>query len=60
MANELNRNLRLGVFVLAGTIFLIIMLYFIGAKKSLFSDTFRVTADFYNVNGLMSGNNVRF
>lgn len=56
----MNRNLRLGVFVLAGTVFLIIMLYFIGAKKSLFSNTFRVSADFYNVNGLMSGNNVRF
>lgn len=60
MANELNRNLKLGIFVLAGTAFLIIMLYFIGAKKSLFSSTFKITADFYNVNGLMSGNNVRF
>lgn len=56
----MNRNLRLGIFVLAGTAFLIIMLYFIGAKKSLFSNTFRISAEFYNVNGLMSGNNVRF
>lgn len=60
MANEMNRNLRLGIFVLAGTAFLILMLYFIGAKKSMFSNTFRISAEFYNVNGLMSGNNVRF
>lgn len=60
MANEFNRNLRLGAFVLAGTAFLIAMLYLIGAKRSLFSDTFKISAEFYNVNGLMSGNNVRF
>ena len=60
MANETGRNLKLGAFVLAGTVFLIVVLYMIGAKRSLFSDTFRISAEFYNVNGLMAGNNVRF
>lgn len=60
MANETGRNLKLGAFVLAGTVFLIIVLYMIGAKRNLFSNTFTITADFYNVNGLMAGNNVRF
>lgn len=45
---------------MAGTAFLIAVLYLIGAKRSLFSDTFKISAEFYNVNGLMSGNNVRF
>jgi len=60
MANESGRNIKLGIFVLAGTAFLIAVLYLIGAKRSLFSDTFKISAEFYNVNGLMSGNNVRF
>ncbi len=60
MANPTSRNIRLGIFVLAGTVFLIVLLYMIGAKRSLFSDTFRISAQFYNVNGLMQGNNVRF
>lgn len=60
MANETGRNLKLGAFVLAGTLFLIVVLYMIGAKRNLFSNTFTISADFYNVNGLMAGNNVRF
>lgn len=60
MANETNRNIKLGLFVLAGTIFLIVILYMIGDKRSLFGDTFRISAEFRNVNGLMPGNNVRF
>jgi phospholipid/cholesterol/gamma-HCH transport system substrate-binding protein len=58
--NEGNKNIRLGLFVLAGTLFLILAFYFIGNKQNLFGDTFRITAQFYNVNGLMKGNNVRF
>lgn len=60
MASTLSRNIRLGVFVLAGTIFLIAILYMIGSKRSLFGSTFRISAQFYNVNGLTEGNNVRF
>src|SRR3989337_310265 len=60
MSKEFSRNIRLGIFVLAGTAFLIMLLYFIGSKQNLFGSTFRISAQFYSVNGLMPGNNVRF
>lgn len=60
MAQEAGRNIKLGIFVLTGTVFLIAILYMMGAKHSLFGSTFRVSAEFHNVNGLMAGNNVRF
>lgn len=60
MANESSRNIRLGVFVVSGTLLLIIALYIIGNKQNLFGSTFSIQAQFYNVNGLMKGNNVRF
>jgi phospholipid/cholesterol/gamma-HCH transport system substrate-binding protein len=60
MNKETTRNVRLGIFVLAGTIFLVASLYLIGNKRNLFSNTFSIHADFYDVNGLTPGNNVRF
>ena len=60
MGNDNNKNIKLGIFVLAGTVFLIVAMYFIGAKQSLFSSTIRVRAVFHTVDGLMPGNNVRF
>ncbi len=54
------KNIRLGVFVVTGTVFLVMGLYFIGSKRNLFGSTFRISAQFHNVNGLMAGNNVRF
>jgi phospholipid/cholesterol/gamma-HCH transport system substrate-binding protein len=60
MRTEVSRNLRLGAFVIAGIVFLIWVLYMIGAKRSLFGSTFKISAPFYNVNGLMVGHNVRY
>jgi phospholipid/cholesterol/gamma-HCH transport system substrate-binding protein len=60
MAKETSRNIRVGLFVLTGTCFLILALYLIGAKQNLFGSTFHLQAEFRNVNGLMPGNNVRF
>ncbi len=60
MAKDTVKNIRLGIFVLSGTIFLIAALYLIGNKQNLFGNTFRISAEFYNVSGLMSGNKVRF
>ncbi len=60
MAKETMKNVRLGIFVLVGTAFLITALYLIGNKKNLFGSTFKISAEFYNVSGLMEGNNVRF
>jgi phospholipid/cholesterol/gamma-HCH transport system substrate-binding protein len=59
MGKETTKNIRVGLFVLTGTAFLIIALYLIGNKKNLFGSTFHIYANFHDVNGLMPGNNVR-
>lgn len=59
MSNE-SKNIRLGAFVIISTALMITAFYFIGNKQNLFGSTFTITAKFYNVNGLMKGNNVRF
>jgi phospholipid/cholesterol/gamma-HCH transport system substrate-binding protein len=53
-------NIKLGLFVLTGALFLIFSLYMIGKNRNLFGSTFTIHASFRNVNGLMPGNNVRF
>ncbi len=53
-------NIKLGAFVLAGVLVLIIALYMIGSKRNVFGNTIEISAIFYNVNGLMPGNNVRY
>jgi phospholipid/cholesterol/gamma-HCH transport system substrate-binding protein len=53
-------NIRLGLFVLAGLLLLVFTLYMLGKEKNLFGSTFTLKAQFENVNGLKSGNNVRF
>lgn len=60
MFKDLSRNVKLGVFVFTGTLFFIVLLYFIGSKRNLFSSTLKISAKFYNADGLMSGNSVRF
>lgn len=60
MALESNGKIKLGAFVLTGTLLLIVALYLVGTKQNLFGSTFKLNAQFYNVNGLMKGNNVRF
>ncbi len=53
-------NVKLGIFVMAGVIFLLFSLYMIGRNRNMFSSTFTVSAYFRNINGLVPGNNVRF
>jgi phospholipid/cholesterol/gamma-HCH transport system substrate-binding protein len=53
-------NIQLGSFVIIGLVFLLVALYLIGKNRNLFNQTFEINATFYNVNGLMKGNNVRF
>jgi len=60
MKEQSINKVKLGFFVLTGTILLILGLYYIGSKKNLFHSTITVSANFNNVEGLMSGNNVRF
>lgn len=53
-------NVKLGLFVLAGLMFLVVTLYLIGKNRNLFGSTFTIKASMYTVNGLTPGNNVRF
>ncbi len=60
MKKDLPNNIRLGLFVTIGTAVLIMALYYIGSKRDLFSKTILISSQFYNVNGLIAGNNVRY
>ncbi|MBA2746330.1 MAG: MCE family protein [Flavisolibacter sp.] len=60
MAKKLANHFRLGIFVLAGLFFLVLLLYMIGKNENIFGSTFVLKARFENINGLMPGNNVRF
>lgn len=60
MAKRILNNVKLGFFVLAGLIFLVILLYMIGKNRNLFGDTYQLKARFENIQGLVVGNNVRF
>ncbi len=53
-------HIRLGVFVVIGTVLLVIAAYLIGNQQNLFGNTFQLNADFKNASGLQKGNNVRF
>jgi phospholipid/cholesterol/gamma-HCH transport system substrate-binding protein len=60
MENRLSRNIKLGIFIFSGTLFFLVFLYFVGSKRSFFYSTIRLKAQFYNAEGLMRGNSVRF
>lgn len=60
MKKETGNSIKLGVFVVAGVMLLITAIYFIGQKQHLFSNVFRISGIFNNVNGLQVGNNIRF
>jgi phospholipid/cholesterol/gamma-HCH transport system substrate-binding protein len=60
MKNRTIDNTKVGGLVLAGLVFLILMLYMIGKNRNLLGSTFTITAVVHNVNGLVPGNNVRF
>lgn len=60
MANTTSEKIRLGIFVVIGTIFLVVAAYLIGNNQSMFNKSFTISTVFNNVNGLQLGNNVRF
>lgn len=60
MAKKIVSNVKLGVFVLAGMLFLVILLYMIGKNRNLFGSNYMLKARFENIQGLVAGNNVRF
>ncbi|GAB2955249.1 hypothetical protein GCM10027048_21200 [Hymenobacter coalescens] len=54
-----SNHVRLGLFVLLGLSCLIAVLFLLGRQQNLFSRSLEVQADFRNVSGLLTGNNVR-
>lgn len=60
MAKSTSQKIKVGLFVIVGTILLIGALYSIGKRQHIFSKTVQINAIFGNVNGLQIGNNVRY
>ncbi|MGS2764999.1 MlaD family protein [Sinomicrobium sp. M5D2P9] len=60
MTKTASEKVRLGVFVIAGSLFLLAAAYLIGNNQNLFRKSFTINTVFTNVNGLQKGNNVRF
>lgn len=54
------KNIRLGIFVVAGIFFLILMLYMIGKNENLFGAKITLKTHFQNAQGLLPGNNIRY
>lgn len=53
-------KIRLGIFIVLGTVLLIIALYYIGSRQNLLGANQKIYANFNNINGLQMGNNVRY
>ncbi len=60
MEKTTSEKIRLGIFVILGTILLVLAAYLIGNQQNLFGNTYTINAVFKNVNGLQKGNNVRY
>ncbi|GAA4884274.1 MlaD family protein [Flaviramulus aquimarinus] len=60
MKNTNSQKLRLGSFVIIGTILFVAGVYLIGQRQDMFKKTFTISSFFQNVNGLQKGNNVRY
>jgi len=60
MEKSLVQKLRLGIFVISGLSLFILAIWLIGSKQNLFGNSSDVYAVFNNVNGLKTGNNIRF
>ncbi|MDX2071229.1 MAG: MlaD family protein [Haliscomenobacter sp.] len=60
MKTQATDSVKLGMFVLTGIVVLILTLYMIGKNRGMFTDSFELKTHFRAVNGLISGNNVRY
>jgi phospholipid/cholesterol/gamma-HCH transport system substrate-binding protein len=60
MAQSKVTFVKLGIFVITGSVLLLIAAYLIGNQQNMFSKTFTLTTVFENVGGLQIGNNVRY
>jgi phospholipid/cholesterol/gamma-HCH transport system substrate-binding protein len=53
------QKIRLGLFIIIGSLFFLAAIYFVGNKQNLFGNTSNLKAVFGNVSGLQVGTNVR-
>ena len=53
-------KVRLGLFIVGGLGLFVVAIFLIGRQKNLFDPVFKITTNFYNVSGLLVGNNIRF
>lgn len=53
-------NIKLGIFVVGGIFFLILMLYMIGKNENLFGAKITLKTRFQSAQGLLPGNNIRY
>ncbi|MBZ9631431.1 MlaD family protein [Salegentibacter sp. LM13S] len=60
MKSNSSQNIKLGILIVSGLIIFTLGVFFIGNKQNLFGDSILVSSVFKNVNGLQSGNNVRY
>jgi len=60
MKKQSTQNIRLGIFVTVAIALFIAGIYYIGNQQNLFGTTYKISSSFSNVNGLQTGNNVRF
>src|ERR1700761_6357472 len=60
MPSPISSNLKLGLLVLAGLLLLVSTLYIIGKNENYFGSHFDLRARFYNADGLVVGDNIRF
>lgn len=60
MKKSTTNHIKLGMFVVSGILFLIVMLYMIGRNQNLFGAKISLKAHFQNAQGLVPGNNVRY
>ncbi len=60
MKTQATDSVKLGMFVLSGIVVLILTLYMIGKNRGMFTDSFELKTHFRAVNGLISGNNIRY
>lgn len=60
MAGEKIQRFKLGVFVLGGSLLLVLALYLMGTRKDLFTSSVTISSDLQEVGGLRKGNNVRY
>ena len=60
MDTSTSQKFKTGLFTALGFAILLVAIFYIGKAKNLFGNTFTLYANFKTVNGLQSGNFVRF